>query len=81
MQHIDRCVMALTRGVKSHFPCPICLVPSDRQKNVSETYPQRTPQEAQDILAKEQTKAEREADLKKKGLRNIEVSNLPYSTV
>ncbi|THG93164.1 hypothetical protein EW026_g7995 [Hermanssonia centrifuga] len=77
----EQCVMALTRGVKSHFPCPICLVPSDPQKNVSETYPQRTPQEAQDILAKEQTKAEREADLKKKRVCGILRMRLQVSMV
>ncbi|KAI6009909.1 hypothetical protein BKA83DRAFT_4133141 [Pisolithus microcarpus] len=35
----EQCIMALIRGLKSHCPCPICLVPSDQLCNHTSTYP------------------------------------------
>ncbi|KIK18210.1 hypothetical protein PISMIDRAFT_109892 [Pisolithus microcarpus 441] len=35
----EQCIMVLIRGLKSHCPCPICLVPSDQLCNHTSTYP------------------------------------------
>ncbi|KAJ3536941.1 hypothetical protein NM688_g6767 [Phlebia brevispora] len=67
----EQCIMALTRGVKSLFPCPVCLIPKDRLKYVSDPVVLRTSQEGEDILAKSLTKTKREAELKAKGLYGI----------
>ena len=66
--------MAPTRGVNAKFPCPICLIPQDRLKHVTDAVVQRTHADGQDILGQTQTKAAREKDLQAKGLRNVEVS-------
>ncbi|KAK0504193.1 hypothetical protein EDD18DRAFT_1345071 [Armillaria luteobubalina] len=71
----EQCVMALTRGVQSKFPCNICLVPEGRLLEMEETYNLRTTPWAQDIFkqAKEISNAtDRNEFLKKFGLRFIE---------
>jgi hypothetical protein len=72
-----RTVMALTRGVSSLFPCPICLVGRDQLADFTKTWPLRTAANAQEILqeARGLTNAqEREALLSSQGLRDINVS-------
>lgn len=66
--------MALTRGPKSDFPCPICLIPRERLKYATEAGRQRRNRDALEILIKDQTMTAREAELKAKGLKNAAVS-------
>ena len=78
IRYIDRCVMALIKGVKSHCPCPICLVPADRLHDHTATYPMRTSIDA--IARFELYKKDRqdgEALLQKQSLRPVEVSLVP----
>jgi hypothetical protein len=72
--------MALIRGVKSKFPCPICLVPQD-DLSVHSSVPHAlcTSSHSQDILNTARARRlqeERESDLKGYSLRDVEVSSL-----
>jgi len=72
----SRCVMALIRGINSHYPCPVCLVPSEDLSDLSKIYPLRTTEKMKEIYDTAQeadTIAEREVILKEYGLRNVEV--------
>ncbi|KAK0478073.1 hypothetical protein EDD18DRAFT_1443623 [Armillaria luteobubalina] len=76
----EQCVMALTRGVQSKFPCNICLVPKGHLLEMEETYNLRTMPWAQDIFkqAKEISNAtDRNEFLKKFGLQFIELIFMP----
>ena len=42
--------MALIRGGNSLFPCPICLVPSDRLTDISVQWPKRNQKETQKLV-------------------------------
>jgi len=69
--------MSLTRGVRSLWPCPICLVPRDALSDVSTRYPLRTSKDSQAIINLARTKhtlEEREKTLKEYGLRDVDVS-------
>jgi hypothetical protein len=69
--------MALIRGVRSHFPCPICLVPQDLQWDISKEFPFRTQADSRNIFLEAMDKPnieQRDAHLKKYGLRAVEVS-------
>ncbi|THH17255.1 hypothetical protein EUX98_g9164 [Antrodiella citrinella] len=71
----EQCVMALIRGVKSLFPCPICLVPHDELANLRTLYPLRTAAQSQKVLEEARqmdTKAEGEALLMQYSLRDVE---------
>jgi hypothetical protein len=71
--------MALTRGLKGLFPCPVCLVPTGEQADLSGVYPIRTARQSQSILegAKAFPFAYQSNDLLKSvGLRGVEVSPL-----
>ena len=75
IRYINRCVMALIKGVKSHCPCPICLVPADQLRDHTATHPMRTSIDA--IARFELYKKDRqdgEALLQKQSLRPVEVS-------
>jgi len=68
--------MALIRGLKGKFPCPICLVPQDMQSTFSDTYPLRTSAHSEDILKSARalpSKKEKEKMLKSFSLRDVEV--------
>lgn len=68
--------MALTRGAKSKFPCPVCLVPSEELHD-GVVYDSRTTESMQqvyDTADEMTTAAEREKYLQGFGLRYIEVS-------
>lgn len=70
-----RCFMALIRGVKSDFPCPICLVPGDQMSDGS-THDLRTTRSMQkvyDEAMKLPTKTRQHEHLQKYGLRRVEV--------
>jgi hypothetical protein len=69
--------MALIRGVRSLFPCPICLVPQDLQWDLSKEFPLRTQADSRNIFLEAMDKPnveQRDAHLKKYGLRAVEVS-------
>ncbi|KAG2110154.1 hypothetical protein BD769DRAFT_1630365 [Suillus cothurnatus] len=73
----EQCVMSLTRGVRSLWPCPICLVPRDALSDVSTRYPLRTSKDLQAIINLARTKhtlEEREKTLKEYGLRDVDNS-------
>lgn len=69
--------MSLTRGVKSHFPCPRCLIPADEQGVFpsaraaarTTTGTKSTVEEARQLGS-----GEKEELLKSVGLRDIDVS-------
>jgi len=68
--------MALIRGLKGLYPCPICFVPWNEQSDLSTEHPLRTAMESQHILSDARAKntvAEREELLKDNGLRNVDV--------
>jgi hypothetical protein len=67
--------MALIRGLKGKFPCPICLVPRDEQ-SANRVFALRTTFNSQHVLRTaraKHTEKEREEDLKAYSLRNVEV--------
>ncbi|KAG1898719.1 uncharacterized protein F5891DRAFT_1129341 [Suillus fuscotomentosus] len=71
---IYRCVMSLTRGVMSLWPCPICLIPRDELWDTSKQYTRRIADTLRDIVLAAQemdTHEEQEELLKQHGLRNV----------
>ena len=71
-----RCVMALIRGINSHFPCPVCLVPAEKLFDLSITFPLRTTETMRAVYetANEAgSVADKEAILKEYGLRDVKV--------
>ncbi|KAG1840639.1 hypothetical protein F4604DRAFT_1598758 [Suillus subluteus] len=70
----EQCIMALIRGLKGKFPCPVCLVPQDEQ-SVLATHEFRTRHQSEDVLRTARLKPsekEKEAHLKAFSLRNVE---------
>ena len=68
--------MALIQGVKGKFPCPVCLVPTDHQSNLSEDYPLRTAYNTQKIFEevnRTPLQRDKEVILKSYGLRPVQV--------
>jgi len=68
--------MTLIRGINSHYPCPVCLVPAEDLSNLSKVYPLRTTEKMKEVYETAQraeTIAAKEAILKDYGLRNVEV--------
>lgn len=77
-----RCFMALIRGSKGNFPCPVCLVPKTQMTDGS-THPLRTSETMQQVYnaaAAMSTKKQQDSHLKNYGLRNVEVREA-YLTV
>ncbi|KAG1788983.1 uncharacterized protein HD556DRAFT_1433910 [Suillus plorans] len=71
----EQCVMALIRGLKGKFPCPICLVPQDEQSVLSHELQLRTSTESEETLRlarAKKSKKERENLLKTYSLRDVE---------
>ena len=70
-----RCIMALIRGLNSHAPCPVCLVPGDQLTDLSTAFELRTKEKMMDHYQRAQgvNIAEGDAILKTVGLRNVEV--------
>ena len=67
--------MALIRGAKGNFPCPVCLVPQEKQCR-GKVYPLRTTETMQEVYheAEQAVLAEtKENLLKKYGLRDVDV--------
>ncbi|KAI5983591.1 hypothetical protein EDD15DRAFT_2533716 [Pisolithus albus] len=69
----EQCIMALIRGLKSHCPCPICLVPSDQLRNHATTYPMRMSLDAITSLeVYKRSRKDGEALMQKQSLRPVE---------
>ncbi|KAI5996963.1 hypothetical protein EDD15DRAFT_2528643 [Pisolithus albus] len=69
----EQCIMALIRGLKSHCPCPICLVPSDQLCNHATTYPMRMSLDAITSLeVYKRSRKDGEALMQKQSLRPVE---------
>ena len=68
-------MMALTRGVNTSYPCPVCLVPQGEIPNLSVSHPLRTREAMQAIWnqAAGMNATEREELLKSYGLWDIQV--------
>lgn len=60
--------MALIRGIRSLYPCPICLIPSKDLADINITAPLRNMKETQHLVAEGI-----EAKLKDQGLRPVKV--------
>lgn len=76
--------MSLIRGVKGLCPCPICLVPKEKQADLSVSYPLRTEKDTRHLLKQAdscQFGYQRENILKNHGLRYIKVKVLHAHTV
>ncbi|KAF8876252.1 hypothetical protein BD779DRAFT_1677860 [Infundibulicybe gibba] len=69
----EQCVMALIRGLRSLFPCPICLVPGDQLSNLRVQYRRRTAKGTRATLraAAKLPGTAAEETLKQQGLRNV----------
>jgi hypothetical protein len=68
--------MALIRGINSHFPCPVCLVPAEKLSDLSLSFPLRTTETMRAVYEtanKADSAAEKEAILKEYGLRDVKV--------
>jgi len=70
--------MALIRGIGSHAPCPICLVPGDELSNLSDDFELRSKSSMQEAYesSKDMSAAESETAFKALGLRDIEVLHI-----
>ncbi|KAJ6451940.1 hypothetical protein C8R45DRAFT_848162 [Mycena sanguinolenta] len=78
------CVMALIRGLRALFPCPICYVKQEEQSHLSKPLDLRTSEQSQQTVAearKLKTKQARDEVLKSRGLRNVDnvFWNVAYS--
>jgi len=71
--------MALIRGLGSHFPCPICLVPDTELSNLFGDYSLRSAELMQDIHDEAQELNQKDGDqlLKAYGLRDVNVCSIP----
>ena len=72
------CVMTLTRGTNSYYPCPICLVPEDKLAIHDKAYPPRTQATMKKVYndAMEMRTVEEPNNLVKNyGLQGIDVSD------
>jgi hypothetical protein len=68
--------MALIRGLRALYPCPICYVKKDEQSELSKHADLRTSKGSKDTVmqARELNREDREELLKSHGLRNVDVS-------
>ncbi|OSC97911.1 hypothetical protein PYCCODRAFT_1418559 [Trametes coccinea BRFM310] len=69
----EQIMMALIRGLMGLAPCPVCLVPSDKQWELGREalYPLRTVEESQMLVEMGGTQAEQEERLRPVGLRPV----------
>jgi hypothetical protein len=71
--------MALIRGSGGLCPCPICLIPKDKQSDLSISYTLRTAKDTQNVLKRADAcnyDYEKQDLLKPLGLRYIKVESL-----
>ncbi|KAG1863490.1 hypothetical protein C8R48DRAFT_748092 [Suillus tomentosus] len=81
----EQCIMALIRGLKGKFPCPVCLVPQDEQ-SVLRTHELRTCHQSKDVLRLARSmpsEKEKEDHLKAFSLRDVDnvFSKILYTDV
>ncbi|KAG6908211.1 hypothetical protein DXG01_005683 [Tephrocybe rancida] len=69
----EHVVQTLTRGIKAHFPCPICLIPRKEMSNLLKRYKKRSGKESRVLVLKALTMSATAADdyLKSYSLRPI----------
>ncbi|KAH0834916.1 hypothetical protein J3R83DRAFT_10591 [Lanmaoa asiatica] len=70
----EQCVMALIRGLRSKFPCPVCLVPKDRLANL-DFYLFRNSTQSRSVIETaraEDTVAAKETRLKEYSLHDVD---------
>lgn len=68
--------MALIRGAKGHFPCPICLIPREKLSDLLISYPLRTTETMRAVYEtanEADMAAEKEIILKGSSLRDVKV--------
>ncbi len=68
--------MALIRGINSHYPCPVCLVPADKLSDLSKMFKLCTTQDMKEVYEKANeadSVANKEIILKGYGLRDVKV--------
>ncbi len=68
--------MTAIRGLKGLYPCPVCLVPQDKQGDHTETYTLRSTQSMHQVYEEALAQTTREAEegvLKEVSLRPIKV--------
>lgn len=72
---MPRCFMALTRGAKAKFPCPVCLVPNEKLHEgvVHDLRTSESMQRVYEMAKGANTSEERETLLKNYGLRYVKV--------
>jgi hypothetical protein len=74
-----RSVMALIRGLKGLYPCPMCLVPQEQQSDLSQIFPLRTQQGSEALFHQAQALnrvEDKERLLKSQSLRMVKVCSL-----
>lgn len=79
IDHCYRCVMALIRGYRGLFPCPVCLVPAEKLADTNLVFARRTAKDAKMLIkraSKASTKAQKEEILKSQSLRDVQVGIL-----
>ncbi|KAF7296941.1 hypothetical protein MIND_00925900 [Mycena indigotica] len=72
----EAAVMALIRGVRALYPCPICLVKAEDLSRLDLAAPLRSTEDSEAVYHKAascKTVEQREDELKAVGLRNVEV--------
>jgi hypothetical protein len=68
--------MALIRGLKGLYPCPMCLVPQEQQADLSQVFPLRTQQGSEALFCQAQElnrMEDKENLLKTQSLRIVKV--------
>ncbi|KAG1905179.1 uncharacterized protein F5891DRAFT_1126021 [Suillus fuscotomentosus] len=81
----EQCIMALIRGLKGKFPCPVCLVPQDEQ-SILHTHELHTCHQSKDVLRLARSmpsEKEKEDHLKAFSLRDVDnvFSKILYTDV
>jgi len=69
--------MALIRGINGLCPCPVCLVPSKEQQNITKQFPLRTADHTKKVIEEmksKRTEAEKDELLKGYGIRAVSVN-------
>ncbi|KAF7798759.1 hypothetical protein EIP86_009984, partial [Pleurotus ostreatoroseus] len=68
----EQSVMLLTRGTKGLCPCPICLVPAEKQDSIGKFWPLRKPKKIKAIVEDQSLRATaKDALLKEMGARDV----------
>ncbi|TFK19099.1 hypothetical protein FA15DRAFT_709284 [Coprinopsis marcescibilis] len=70
----EQCIMAMIRGIRSLFPCPVCMIPAEEQSDLSKLWPLRTMAWMEKVYRETigMSKENRNKALKAFGLRAVE---------